>query len=385
MRIADVGAIALSYPLDAPYGMARGLSSTRQTTLVVVRTDSGALGLGEAWGPSAAIKALIDQFRAHFVGADANEVRPRIRELWGAHYHMGYQGFQFGAWGAIDTATWDAFTRTLGIPLHDVIGGRARSRVMAYGSSGYVTQTNDPVFFREQIQGVKDSKFRAVKIKIGLGPQSDEGRVAVTREIMGDDALLLVDINGAYTAEQALASLERIKPYGIHWVEEPVSPEDKAGYRRLQAVSTPPIAAGEASFSRLALRDYIQDHLVDIVQPDVNKIGGVTEMCAIRDLAESNGVRYSPHCWAGGIALSATLQVLATVTPYPSARDGEYPLLLEFDQGRNPLRDAILRQPHQVDDDGFVSIPTSPGLGVELDWDAIQDVALDPSDLEIAR
>lgn len=385
MRIESIAAVPLSHDLDFAYGMARGLSSSRQTTLVVLRADNGLLGVGEAWGPSSAIKTLIDQFRGQFVGLPLAEVRPRIRLLWAGHYHMGYQGFQFGVWGAIDTASWDIRTKALGVPLHEVIGGSARKAVMAYGSSGYATETNDDGFFREQIQGVKDSGFKAVKIKIGMGPRSDERRVKTTREIMGDDALLLVDVNGAYTADVAIASIDRIRPYDIHWIEEPVSPEDKRGYQRLRNIATPPIAAGEASFSTLALRDYIQDRLVDVVQPDVNKIGGISEMCTARDLAELNGIRYSPHCWAGAVALSATLQILATVTPYPGARDDESPVLLEFDQGRNPLRDDILERPHTIDAAGFVEIPQQPGLGIDIDWDAVRHLTSDPTALEIIR
>lgn len=385
MKIRNVHAVALNHALEAPYGMARGLTSARQTTLVVVEDENGRYGVGEAWGPGRATTALVEQFQEAFVGRSVYEVRGIIRRLWAAGYHMGYQGLQFGVWGAFDTAAWDLIARDAGKPLHALIGGKVRDRVLAYASTGYVTETNDIGYFEEQIQKVHDEGFRAIKIKIGLGPRSDEQRVAISRRILGEDGLVLVDINGAYTADVALASIERLRDLNVHWVEEPLSPEDKAGYQRLRSFTSVPIAAGEALYSRLALRDYIQNRLVDIIQPDINKIGGISEMCFIRDLAETNNLRFSPHCWAGGVAFSATLQVLATVTSYPAAADGECPLLLEFDRGHNPLRDAILRTPPAIEPDGTVRIPDQPGLGVELDWDAIQELTLDGKVLEVTR
>lgn len=374
--IRNVHALPLEHPLDAPYGMARGLTSARQTTLVLVEASDGTLGVGEAWGPGRATAALVEQFATAFVGQSVYRTRPIARRLWAAHYHMGAQGLQFGAIGGIDTAVWDIVGQVAGLSVSELIGGRARERVLAYASAGYITEDNRLDVFQTALARARDAGFRAVKIKIGLGPDSDAERVGIARETMGDDAYVLVDINGAYTVDTALRSIEAIEPFDVHWIEEPVSPEDTAGYSRLRAMTPKAVAAGEACYSRHALRPLIQDRMIDVVQPDVNKIGGVTEMVAVRDMAEINNVRFSPHCWAGAVALASTLQVLATVTPYPAQEDREIPLLLEYDQGSNPLRDDLVRGTPKVDADGWVAIPKRPGLGLTLNRDALAELVL---------
>lgn len=376
IRIRAIHALPLEYRLDAPYGMARGLTSARQTTLVLVETSDGMVGVGEAWGPGRVTAALVDQFAAAFVGQSVHRTRPIARRMWAANYHMGAQGLQFGALGGIDTAVWDIVGQAAGRSVSELVGGRARERVLAYASAGYITEDNHLDVFGSAIEGARAAGFRAVKIKIGLGPDSDAERVAIAREVMGDDAYLLVDVNGAYTVDTALRSIKAIEPYDVHWVEEPLSPEDVAGYARLRSMTPRPIAAGEACYSRHALRPLVQERLVDVIQPDVNKIGGVSEMVSVRDMAEINNVRFSPHCWSGAVALASTLQVLATVTPYPAAEDREVPLLLEYDQGSNPLRDDLVRGTPKVDGDGWVPIPNRPGFGLSLNRDALAEMVL---------
>jgi len=376
LLIRAVHALPLEYRLDAPYGMARGLTSARQTTLVLVEASDGTLGVGEAWGPGRVTAALVEQFASAFVGRPLSHTRPIVRHLWAASYHMGAQGLQFGALGGIDTAVWDIVGQAAGRSVSELVGGRARERVLAYASAGYITEDNRLDAFRSAIEEVRTVGFRAVKIKIGLGPASDAERVAIAREVMGDDAYVLVDINGAYTVDTALRSIRAIEPYDVHWVEEPLSPEDAVGYARLRSLTPRPIAAGEACYSRHALRPLVQERLIDVIQPDVNKIGGVTEMVAVRDMAEINNVRFSPHCWSGAVSLAATLQILATVTPYPAQKDREVPLLLEYDQGHNPLRDGLVRGTPEVDAEGWVSIPNRPGLGMSLNGDALAELVV---------
>lgn len=371
MHIAAVHAFPLSYALDRPYGMARGLTSARGTTLLALETSDGQVGFGEAWGPGPVTKALIEFYAPSFVGRPISAVRGVIRTHWASGYHLGSQGLQYGALGAFDTAAWDLIAQDARRPLHELIGGRVRDRVLAYASTGYITEDNEATFFRECVEQATEHGFKAIKIKIGLGARSDEDRVRVVREVMGNDVLILVDVNGNYTADQALASMERIAPYGIHWIEEPLSPEDHAGYARLRRRSDMTLAAGEALWSRFAMRDLVQARLVDVVQPDINKIGGVSEMIVVRDMAETNNVRFSPHAWAGAVALTATLHILATVSSYPSNSNEATPLLLEFDRGTNPLRDGLLAEPITLDAEGFVPIPSQPGLGVRLDRDAL--------------
>jgi D-galactarolactone cycloisomerase len=185
----------------------------------------------------------------------------------------------------------------------------------------------------------------------------------------------MVDANHAYDAIAAIHLGRQIEEFDIAWFEEPVPPEDLDGYREVKAALRIPIAGGEAEFTRWGFRRIIIDRAIDILQPDVCAAGGISECKKIADMANAFGSRVNPHVWGTGVALAASLQLIATLPDNPP---GLHPIppLLEFDQSEHPIRMAVLKQPIEQKN-GWVEIPAGPGLGVEIDRGAIDKFRID--------
>jgi D-galactarolactone cycloisomerase len=180
----------------------------------------------------------------------------------------------------------------------------------------------------------------------------------------------MVDANHAYDAVAAIRLGRMIEPHDIGWFEEPVPPEDLAGYRAVKAALSIPIAGGECEFTRFGFRDLFVSSAVDIVQPDTCAAGGLSECKKIADMAEAFGVRYNPHVWGTGIAIAASLQLLAVLPAQTPPSLAPIEPMLEFDRTEHPIRQAILKQPIEHVG-GVVRIPDGPGLGIEIDREAL--------------
>ena len=185
----------------------------------------------------------------------------------------------------------------------------------------------------------------------------------------------MVDFNGNYSADQARSSIVELQDLDLAWVEEPLAPEDFSGLSLLRPLGVP-LATGEALYGRSAFRNLATERLVDYLQPDVTKVGGLLEAKSVSDLARAWGLRFSPHVWGGGIALAATLQLLASVPDYPHTAVLPEPLWLEFDRGDNPLREELLTEAFRPVD-GEMHIPAGPGLGVDVDESALEKLRAD--------
>jgi D-galactarolactone cycloisomerase len=373
--IRDIRFIPLSAPLARPYGMAKSLASARQTTLVVIDTEDGPAGIGEAWGMPQVNLAYLPFLKGYLVGAHAADVELVFTRIIARHYHFGVQNQLMACLSGIDIAAKDALGKAVGLPVCRLLGGRGSDAVPVYASGGYITE--DPERdFAPQIEAIAAAGHRAVKIKIGLGPDSDEARVATARRILGEDVDLMVDINSNYTLDLAKAAIVRLAPYRIAWVEEPLSPPDVDGYELLQRTSPVPIATGEALYTVHDFKRLADRHAADVLQPDLSLCGGFWQGRRIADLAEASHLRLSPHVWGSGIGLAAGVHYVASRSPYPQAQAAPWPTLVEYDVGENPLREAILTEPLRAVD-GAIAVPNGPGLGVELDWDAVQRHRLD--------
>jgi D-galactarolactone cycloisomerase len=370
--ISNIRFIPLSVPLPQgkAYGMAKSLVTARQTTLVVVETRSGATGIGEAWGSPAVNQSYLPMLTGYLQGTDVADVELVFSRIVARHYHFGLQNQLMACISGIDIAAKDAFGKETGLPVCRLIGGRGSEQVPVYGSGGYLTEDNARDF-TPQLEAFAAGGHRAVKIKIGLGPASDLARVREARRVLGDDVELMVDINSNYTLDLAKASLAALAPYRIAWVEEPLAPQDVAGYELLQRCSPVPVAAGEALYTVHDFQRLLERRAVDIVQPDLSLCGGFWQGRRIADLAELHHVRLSPHVWGSGIGLAAAAHYVASRSPSPQAQDAPWPTLVEYDVGENPLREGLLKNP-LVAVDGMLPVPTGPGLGIELDWSAVE-------------
>jgi D-galactarolactone cycloisomerase len=195
--------------------------------------------------------------------------------------------------------------------------------------------------------------------------------VRVARRILGDEILLMADINGNYTPDVALESLRAIAPYGIHWCEEPLPPTDIRGYAELRARSPIPIAAGEAFQTAHTFKRFTDARAIDVLQPTVTSCGGFGEARKVATLAGLENLRISPSGWGGAITIMASAHFAASIPTSPHTDNVPYPMLLEFDVGENPLRDRLVLEPIWPTTGGLV-LPKAPGLGLVLDPDGIE-------------
>lgn len=371
MRIEAIQFVALSAPLDSgkAYGMSKSLATGRQSTLVRLTLENGIVGYGEAWGMPAVNKAFEPLLSSYLVGTDVFACEHAFTRILARHYHFGVQGGLMWAISGIDIAAKDAMGKACGVPVSQLIGGRRISKVPCYMSGGYLTETPEPDY-RPQIEAMVEAGYKAVKIKVGLSPASDEDRVALARELLGDDTEILVDINSNYTLDLALETVARLEQYRIGWLEEPLSPQDFDGYAALRRRAHMPIAAGEALYTVHDFKRLTDVGGVDILQPDLSLCGGFWQGRKIAELAYANHLRVSPHVWGGAVGLAAGLHFIASLAVHPHADNIPKPILLEYDLGTNPLRTGLLKTPIEIRD-GFAILPEGPGLGIEVDEEAV--------------
>lgn len=376
MEVVDIEAIPLEYELGDGngFGGTRGITHTRTATLVRLTADDGTVGWGEAFAPPRTVATLVDEvFADAVIGLSPLDADGLADEVYAGEvggYHFGREGFTQAALTGVEVALWDLRGKLTGEPVREILGGGSRDEVTPYASTMYVTEWGeDPV---EPMERARGEGFTAAKIKIGCGVDDDRNRVRTARDVLGEDAHIMVDYNGNYTPSQALASIEAIEEFDITWVEEPVPPEDFAGYRELSRKIDIPLAAGEAHFGRFEFTRLVEDGLVDIVQPNLGRCGGFAEARYIARVATTKNVVVRPHVWNSGVGVAAALQFLATVPDYPHASGSSpEPVLFEFDRSENPLRGELLTEPFDPTG-GTLTVPESPGLGIEVNESAVE-------------
>jgi D-galactarolactone cycloisomerase len=368
-RIRDIRIVGLEYamPEDKAYGMARGLTSRRGGGIVMVETEDGVTGIGEAWGPSKVAAAYLDIVKPYFVGTSIFGQRGVQQMVFAKHYHFGTQNMLVALFSGIDIAAHDAMGKLLKVPVCDLIGGRQRDHVPVYASGGYFTRDADQQgALARQLEPHAGKGFPAFKIKIGRSPAEDEARVKLAKRIIGEQAVLTVDSNGNYTVDLVLESMRRIAPYAIGWYEEPLAPQDWKGYAELRGRAPIPVATGEALYESFDLRRLIDGRMADVVQPDLALCGGLSVARFVGELCAAEHLRLSPHVWGTAVGLAAAVHWVASLPNYPHNENVPFPTLVEYDIGENKLRDGLFSTPLAAVD-GFIKVPTGPGLGVELD------------------
>ena len=369
--VASIETFPLEHHLgEHEYGCAKFLAATRASTLVKVTTTDGVHGWGEAFGPIRLVAPALAVQAQSLLGKPVSVREDRILTTLSSSYHLTNGGPHVFAMSGIDTALWDAFGRTLGVPVYDLMGGPVRDTIEAYASTGYVTNSGGTAQFRREVETAVSEGFNAAKIRIGLSPEDDHERVKVAREVLGPDRKLMVDYNTSGTLASIRRSLSLISEFNPYWVEEPLPPEDIKGWEALRA-SGQNLTGGESLCTRYAFKEVVVDKRMDIIQPDLAACGGLTEGQAILSMANTWHIGISPHCWGTGILQAATLQLLATASPATG-----HPHIFEFDRGENPQREGVLREPIRQSN-GVVQISTTPGLGVEVDEDWVSRHAVD--------
>jgi len=372
MEIDELEVVGLSHELPPGEGLgdARGFGHERATTLLRVETDDGTVGWGEAFAPGPIVQATVDElFRDDVVGMDPFAVETLAERSYTDPYHFGGSAFVQSVVSAIDVACWDIRGKTVGRPVYRLLGGTECESLLPYASTMYFTEAERPI--AEPIEAAVDEGFTAAKIKIGSSPDEDVERVRTARETLGEDARLMVDMNGNYRPDQALRSARAIAEFDVAWIEEPVPPENLSGYRELKGKLETPLAAGEAHYGRFEFKELVDERLVDIVQPNLARCGGLSEARRIADLASTENVAVRPHIWNSAVGLAAAVQFAASVGDYPHTRHVPDPMLVEFDRSPNLLREEILEAPFDPTG-GSLAVPQEPGLGITVDEDAVE-------------
>ncbi len=363
-RLSFIG-LEYAFAPENAYGMSRGGGFKRHSGLVEVETDQGVRGIGEAFGNPFVTREYFRMVEPFFAGKsvfDFDHVEARLRN---ALYHLGVGNQLTSCLAAINVALFDAIARGFGVRVCDLIGGCARTRIPAYASTGFFS--DDPNRqLGHMLAEAAGHPYAGAKIKIGRGIASDVARVRLAREVLGPDKLLLVDINGAYTPDVALECARAIEPFGIHWIEEPLPPGDLKGYAELRARSPIPLAAGEAHHTMRDFKALIEGRCIDIVQPSIPGVGGITEAKRIVSLAQASNLRVAPHVWGGAVGLATACHFIAALPNTPHVDHPPHPLMLEYDMSDNALRTQLLKAP-LVLEAGHVLLPEGPGLGIDLD------------------
>ncbi len=373
-RIRDIRVLPLEFHLGAGegYGSARGITNRLGGGLVILETEDGVQGIGEAWGPAAVSRAYLEMVKPLYVGRSVFAQRGAAQTVLARMYHFGTQNQLIALMGGIDIAAHDAMGKLLNLSVAELIGGRQRERVPVYASGAYFTEADDQAAaLARQLEPNAARGFTAFKIKIGRHPVEDAARVQLARRIIGDAPLLTVDTNGNYTEDGVLESMRRTAPSDIHWYEEPLAPQDWAGYASLKSRAPVPLATGEALYSVFDFRRLIDARLASVVQPDLTLCGGFDVARTIGILCAAEHLRISPHVWGTGIGLAAAVQFVASLPNYPHGAHVPYPPLVEYDVGRNALQNDIFVEPLRYAD-GHLDVPNGPGLGVTLDEVAVR-------------
>jgi D-galactarolactone cycloisomerase len=297
--------------------------------------------------------------------------------LYNLFRDQGQKGLAVTALSGVDVALWDLKGQRFEAPVYVLMGGPLRTEVRAYATGTYRRGTADPLtYIVDEVAGYVRQGFPAVKIKIGFDVAKDAALIRACREAVGPGIALMLDANHGYDAIEAIDLGRRVADCNIGWLEEPVVPDDLGSYVEVRRGQPIPVAGGETWFTRWNFREVLAQRAVDILQPDICAVGGLSEAKKIADMAAAFGVRCMPHVWGTGVGLAAALQLLA-VLPHNPPRHTPLEPMLEFDRSEHPFRQAVLTQPIEHTG-GTVRIPDGPGLGIAIDRSALQRYAASP-------
>lgn len=372
VKITGVKSFVLRHKLKRPFGASVSvpLPKYRDALLVKIETDQGAVGWGESSPITGARGAIDDHLGPLLIGQNPLDYRPLWRKLWGPNFGNAL------AVGALETALNDVRGKVLNMPVAELFGGRLRDRVPVYVSA--LNYTRDPIekdYPRAAADAVKNG-YRAIKMRLGRYSVAREAKVvAAVRDVVGPQVQLMADGNAAYTRGSALKMAHVLKELEFEFFEEPLpqSP-DYAGYEDLRRKMPLPLAGGEALDSRATAKRLLDRKAFDIIQPDLSLCGGLGEALFISELAALSGIRSIPHCWGGDVVIAASLHLLSLVADPHWGLPTDTPLL-EYDLGENPWREGLAKKPLKIVD-GKLTVPTQPGLGIEVDERVVRRYAV---------
>jgi L-alanine-DL-glutamate epimerase-like enolase superfamily enzyme len=360
VKITRVETFVLHVPIDPPITDSINQASHWGVTGVNIYTDEGMFGTGctgtTAFGDEMIIKTIEQYYAPVLIGQDPFNVKKIWDDLrFGKMHWIGRAGITHMALAAVDIALWDLMAKAAGKPLWQLLGGHKSDRIKAYNTNGGWLNWSVDRLIRDCTTFVEQG-FTGVKMKIGKpDPREDYERVKAVRQAIGNEILLMVDVNQMWNITTAMTWGKRLEELDIFWIEEPLNPDDIGGHAKLAAELNVPIALGEHVYHKYAFRDYISQGAVEYVQVDVTRVGGITEWLQVANLAACYDLPVCPHVGEmGQIHLH-----LAAATPNA--------LMLEY----IPWIRHIFVEPVTVEN-GYYKIPQRPGASTEIKPEAFQ-------------
>src|SRR5258706_1801462 len=367
LRITDVKAFPISFPIPAADRVALGIGTAvkRDAVIVKVTTSGGVTGWGEA-----------HHGRAHTAVAKLNETTLKqlilnleadnVAGIWERMYRFQLASHGMGAgaclaMSGIDMALWDIRGKALGLPLYKLLGG-TRKAIPAY-AGGVSLGYQPPEQLIEEAQKSLDQGYKAIKLRVGDSVKKDIERMRAVRKAFGDELVILSDANIGYELEDVRRVMPAMDELGIGWLEEPFPAHDYRSYREAKGFGRTPLAAGENHYTRFEFDRVIEDGAITILQPDLSKSGGITECLRIAAMGSAYKLPIHPHSSMTGLNHAASIHFLAAID------NGGY---FEGDVSKsNKFRDDLVSKPYEVDRNGAVWPLDKPGLGLEVNTEVL--------------
>jgi D-galactarolactone cycloisomerase len=374
MHITEINTHLLFHKLEEPFQSSFSVFKARYHCVVEIVCDNGLIGWGECLGPADINAAVVKSMSSMIIGCNPLDIEPIWLNVYNQYRDQGQRGPIHTALSGIDIALWDIAGKHFDAPVYQLMGGAYRTSIPAYATGGFRPEgKNHAEHCAIEMAGYVKDGFDAVKIKIGYGIDSDLAAIKAVREAIGPGTSLMIDANHGYDAIDAVEIGRRSADYAIEWFEEPVVPEALSSYRTIRNSQPIPVAGGETWHGRWAIAEALNAGAVDILQPDVCGVGGLSEARKIITLADTHHVRLVPHVWGTAVALAAGLHFHAIIPPSPPAHEARQ-ARLEFDRTNNPFRQAIVTNPIEHVD-GVVQVPDGPGLGININRGALEQFA----------
>ena len=384
MKITSIKSHVLRYELDKELGYSQQYYKHRTAHLVEVETDEGITGWGECFGPgniALANKYIVEKVIQPLIKGDD----PLKKEnIWHKVYNLlrdsGQKGMPIQALSGIDIALWDILAKKSNLPLYQLLGGKTNDKIPVYGYGMMLQKkTVDELceLFKNEANQIKEKNFKAMKMKIGMGPKEDLKLVSAVRDTIGSEFKLMVDANHAYNKNDALYVGKGLDEMNIYWFEEPVAPEDYDGYKELKEKLKTNIAGGEAEFTKYGWNQLLKNNCIDIAQPEVCGLGGITEYLKVSALAQSNFIPIVNHVWGSALSVAVNLHLLTSLPDMPG---GLFPSksMLEFDTTeKNIFITDLAEEKFSILDqvknkNGFASPLENIGIGINPNKDFIK-------------
>lgn len=365
IRITEVIAHPLSQTLPQPTVTSWGKYTEVSICLVEVRTDAGITGVGEAlarFSPKAYAELIETSLKPRLVGQNPTDITALWRSMRRALSGRG-GGMLFEAISGVDIALWDILGKVANLPVHRLLGGMGRAEVPCYAAS---VNWGDDAFMERQLDAYLEKGFPRVKVKVATPVKDACRRIELLRRRAGDDVELCVDANWAYTLPEAVAVGRALSANGYFWFEEPLRPEDEDGYEELHRRCDTPLAGGESNYTLDQCMRLVASRTLAYLQPDVARSGGITETRRMAEFAAAHDVQYAPHIGMSGIICETASVHLAAAMPNVRA--------MECETDSSPFKTWITGAAPGAErqKNGMLPVPAGPGLGIEVDWDAVK-------------